>query len=126
MKKLHLEIWYLNSKAEDPVKVGCEETEEEVEMNLVAKTSHLPEYDALDDPATLGVVSPEVEEDEDSNDECDDGHSVPKKKDEDLPLLHHTSMHIQWMVQAVSVVCIIIPGTIGQAGLADVVWKYEF
>ena len=90
-------------------------------MNLVTKTSHLPEYNALDGCATGGEISPEVEEDEDSNEECDDGHSVPKKEDEDLPLLHHTSMHVQWMVQAVSVVCIIIPGTIGQAGLADVV-----
>ena len=114
---------YLNTIAEDPVKVGCEETEEEVEMNLVAETPHLPEYRVFDGCDTGGDMSPEVEEDEDSNDKCDDGHSVPKKEDEDLPLLDHTSMHVKRMVQAVSVVCIIIPGTIGQAGLADVVWK---
>ena len=41
---LLLDLAYLNTIAEDPVKVGCEETEEEVEMNLVTKTSHLPEY----------------------------------------------------------------------------------
>ena len=113
----------LHTIAEDPVKVGCEETEEEVEMNLVAETSHLPEYNPFDGCNTGGELSPEVDEDEDSNEECDDGHSVPKKEDEDLPLLHPTSMHVQWMVQAVSVVCIIIPGTIEQARLADVVCK---
>ena len=95
-------------------------------MNLVTKTSHLPEYKAYDGCDTGREISPEVEEYEDSDDECDDGHSVPKKEDEDLPLLHHTSMHVKGIVQAVSVVCIIIPGTIGQAGLADVVCKYNF
>ena len=90
-------------------------------MDLVAETPHLPEYRAFDGCDTGGEISPEVEEDEDSNDKCDDGHSVPKKEDEDLPLLHPTSMHVQWMVQAVSVVCIIIPGTITHAQLADVV-----
>ena len=92
-------------------------------MNLVAKTSHLPENNAFDGCNTGGELSPEVDEDEDSNEECDDGHSVPKKEDEDLPLLDHTSMHIQWMVQAVSVVCIIMPFSIGQARLGDVVCK---
>ena len=65
--------------------------------------------------------SPKVEEDEDSNDEGDDGHSVPQEEDEDLPLTDSLHLHIQRMVQAVSVVCIIIPSTITQAQLADVV-----
>ena len=34
----------LNRVAEDPVKVSSEQTEEEVEMNLMAETSHLSEY----------------------------------------------------------------------------------
>ena len=66
-------------------------------------------------------MSPEVEEDEDSNDKCDDGHSVPQKEDEDLPLTDSLHLQIQRMIQAVSVVCIIIPGTVTHAQLADVV-----
>ena len=89
-----LDLAYLNTIAEDPVKVGCEETEEEVEMNLVAKTSHLPEYRVFNGCDPGGEISPEVEEDEDSNDKCDDGHSVPKKEDKDLPFLDHTSMDV--------------------------------
>ena len=33
----------LNSIDQDPIKVGYEDTEEEVEMNLVAETPHLSE-----------------------------------------------------------------------------------
>ena len=36
--------FYLRGVAEDPVKVSREQTEEEVEMNLMAETSHLSEY----------------------------------------------------------------------------------
>ena len=89
-----LDLAYLNTIAEDPVKVGCEETEEEVEMNLVAKTSHLPEYRVFYGCDIGRGISPEVEEDEDSNDKCYDGHSVPKKEDKDLPFLDHTSMDV--------------------------------
>ena len=60
-------LLHLNSIAEDPVKVGCEETEEEVEMDLVAETPHLPENRVLDGYEDGGEASPEVKEDEDSN-----------------------------------------------------------
>ena len=49
---------------------------------------------AFDGCDTSGEILPEVEEDENSNDKCDDGHSVPKKEDKDLPFLDHTSMHV--------------------------------
>ena len=68
-----------------------------------------------------GEISPKVQEDEDSNDEGDDGHSVPQKEDEDLPLTDSLHLQIQRMLQAVSVVCVIIPGTVTHAQLADVV-----
>ena len=54
-------------------------------------------------------------------DEGDDGHSVPQEEDEDLPLTDSLHLQIQRMIQAVSVVCIIIPGTVTHAQLADVV-----
>ena len=111
----------LNSIDQDPVKVGYEDTEKEVEMNLVAKTPHLSELKSVSWLDADEEISPEVEEDEDSNDEGDDGHSVPQKEDEDLPLTDSLHLQIQRMLQAVSVVCIIIPGTVTHAQLADVV-----
>ena len=74
-------------------------------MNLVPETLHLSE----------------VEEDEDGKEEGDDGHGVPKEEDEDLPFLHCISFHGQRMVQAVSIVGIVIPSSFCQAHLADVV-----
>mgnify|MGYP001288901057 CR=1 FL=1 len=73
----------LNSIDQDPVQVGYQDTEKKVEMDLVAKTPHLSESKSdwwLD---AGGGMSPEVEEDEDSNHEGDDGHSVPQKEDEE-------------------------------------------
>ena len=111
----------LNSIDQDPVKVGYEDTEKEVEMNLVAETPHLSELKSVSWLDADEEISPEVEEDEDSNDEGDDGHSVPQKEDEDLPLTDSLHLQIQRMLQAVSVVCVIIPGTVTHAQLADVV-----
>ena len=74
-------------------------------MNLVSEASHLPE----------------VEEDEDGQEECDDGHCVPQEEDEYLPFLHCPSPHLYWMGKTVSVVCIVTPRSIFQAHLADVV-----
>ena len=111
----------LNSIDQDPIKVGNEDTEKEVEMNLVAETPHLSELKSVSWLDAGGEISPKVEEDENSNHEGDDGHSVPQKEDEDLPLTDSLHLQIQWMVQAVSVVCIIIPGTVTHAQLADVV-----
>ena len=58
------------------------------------------------------ITSPEVEENKDSDKEGDDGHSVAKEEDEDLPLLDSSSQHVQRMVQAVGVVGVAVPGTI--------------
>ena len=69
------------------------------------------------------IRSPEVEENKESDKEGDDGDSVAKEEDEDLPFLDSSSQHVQRMVQTVGVVCISSPGTIGQAGFADVVYK---
>ena len=69
------------------------------------------------------TTSPEVDENKDSDKEGDDGHSVPKEEDEDLPFLDSSSQHVKGMVQTVGVVCICSPATIGQAGFADVVCK---
>ena len=75
-------------------------------MNLVSETSHLSE----------------VEEDEDGQEEGDDGHCVPQEEDEDPPLLHCPSpSSVQWMIQTVSVVCIVVPFSFFQADFADVV-----
>ena len=57
------------------------------------------------------IASPEVEENKDSDKEGDDGHSVAKEEDEDLPLLDSSSLHVQGMVQAVGVVCVVVPGS---------------
>ena len=38
----------LNSIDQDPIKVGNEDTEKEVEMNLVAETLHLSELKSFD------------------------------------------------------------------------------
>ena len=48
-------FYHLNSIAEDPVKVGCEETEKEVEMNLVAETPHLSEKSWLS--VKMGIMN---------------------------------------------------------------------
>ena len=61
----------------------------------------------------MNIASPEVEENKDSDKEGDDGHSVAKEEDEDLPFLDSSSQHVQGMVQAVGVVCVFVPGTIG-------------
>ena len=58
------------------------------------------------------IASPEVEENKDSDKEGDDGHSVAKEEDEDLPFLDSSSHHVKRMVQTVGVVCVAVPGTI--------------
>ena len=90
-------------------------------MYLVAETPHLPEYRVLDGYEEGGEAAPEVKEDEDSNKQCNDGDSVAKEEDEDLPLLHPSPLHVQRVVQAVRVVCVFVPGTIGKALFCNVV-----
>ena len=90
-------------------------------MDLVAETSHLSEYRVLDGYDGGWDAAPEVKEDEDSNKQCYDGDSVAKEEDEDLPLLHPSPLHVQRVGKAVRIVCVFIPGTIGQALFCDVV-----
>ena len=63
-------------------------------MNLVAETPHLSKIGVLVGHDVDERISPEVEEDEDRNQEGDDGHSVPKEENEDLPLFHPTSWQV--------------------------------